>query len=141
LKTKFPPEEVQREYGLGGVIDRANTAIDFVENPKTFSKMPTSEQAGVLDNLTTIHGVSDKNWDERLKIPMIANNEERRLGAEAANIIAQGAKQIWDNLDDGEKTKLATSLKELGSTLASESDEFENKYVNQLATEIRKLAK
>lgn len=141
FKTKFPSKEVQREYGLGGVIDRAKLTIDMVENPKTFSKMPASEQAGVLDNLTTIHGVSDKNWDERLKMPAVANSEERRIGAEAANIRAQGAKQIWDNLDDKEKTTLAKNLKEIGSLLTDESDIFENKYVAQLASEIRKLVK
>ncbi|HLO49451.1 MAG TPA: hypothetical protein VK211_13635, partial [Kamptonema sp.] len=139
FKTKFPSKEVQREYGLGGVIDRAKSAIDLVENPKTFSKMPASEQAGVLDNLTTIHGVGDKNWDERLKVPAVANSEERRIGAEAANIRAQGAKQIWDNLDAKEKLTLAKNLKEVGSSLANEDDQFENKYVNQLASEIRDL--
>lgn len=141
FKVKFPSKEVQREYGLGGVIDRAESVIDFIKNPKTFSKMPASEQAGVLDNLTTVHGIGNKNWDEQLKMPMIASNEERRLGAEAANVRAQGAKQIWDNLNNDEKTKLTASLKELGSNLTNKSDEFENKYVNQLASEIRKLAK
>lgn len=139
FKTKLPPKEVQRQYSLGGVIDRAQTIIDIVKNPKLFTKTLPNDQAGFLDNIVTTHGVGDKNWDERLQVPAVINNEERRLGAIAANIRAQGAKQIWDNLTLEEKTKLAKSLKEIGSSLANENDKFENKYVAQISDEVKEL--
>jgi hypothetical protein len=139
FKTKFPSKEVQREFSLGGVIDRAQTIIDIVNNPKLFTKTSPNDQAGFLDNIVTTHGVSDKDWNERLQVPAVVNNEERRLGAIAANIRAQGAKQIWDNLSLDEKTKLAKSLKEIGSGLANENDKFENKYVAQISDEVRKI--
>lgn len=149
FNIKFPSQEVARQYGIGGPVDRARAVIDFVKNPKTFTSLSVGDQAGFLDNATTVHGVGDKNWDEQLEKSMVANNPERKLGAESSNVRAQGAKQIWDNLTPSQKSELANELNSFNSKLAekptpgiiSEFDKFENRYVQQLATEIRKLIK
>ncbi|MEG4149013.1 hypothetical protein [Microcoleus sp. Pol12B5] len=149
FNIKFPPQEVARQYGIGGPVERARAVIDFVKDPKTFTSLNVGDQAGFLDNATTIHGVGDKNWDEQLERPMVANDPGRKLGAESSNVRAQGAKQIWDNLTPSQKSKVANELKQFKSRLAekpipgiiSESDKFENRYVEELAVEIRKLIK
>lgn len=149
FNIKFPTQEVARQYGIGGPVERARAIIGFVKNPKTFTSLSVGDQAGFLDNATTVHGVGDKNWDEQLERPMVANDPGRKLGAESSNVRAQGAKQIWDNLTPSQKSKVANELKEFKSKLAekpipgiiTESDKFENRYVQQLATEIRELIK
>lgn len=141
FKTQFPSKEIQRKYGLGGVIDRAEEVVSILKDPKRFTRQSPESQAGFLENIVTIHGVADKNHEERLNVPAVRDNEERRMGVQAANIRAQGAKQIWDNLSLQEKTDIAKVLSKNRSSLADSGEKFENKYVNQLASEIRKLTK
>ena len=128
------------------IIKLAESVIEYVKNPLSFSKLKSEDKAVFLDEIVVAHGVgySSDNKEKIKKINAMSESFAKTdlfNGANAAIIRSQGAKKLWDTLPDDEKNNVATELIKIKSPLANKAvNDYKNKYVIELVSAIKKVA-
>ena len=128
------------------IIKLAESVIEYVKNPLSFSKLKSEDKAVFLDEIVVAHGVgySSDNEEKIKKINAMSESFAKTdlfNGANAAIIRSQGAKKLWDTLPDDEKNNVATELIKIKSPLANKAvNDYKNKYVIELVSAIKKVA-